>query len=310
VTKDQALALAVLAGTMAVFIWGRLRYDLVAVLALLAAVFTGIVPHKAAFPGFGDDIVIIVGSALIVSAAVERSGATLTALSKVSRHITSVQGQLVVLVAAVTILSALVKNIGALAMMIPVAFQMARRSRASPSFFLMPMAFGSLLGGLITLVGTSPNIIVSRIREEITGRAFSLFDFTPAGIGLAAAGLAFLSFGYRLLPPGRKPAPVMDQALDIKGYMTEARIAAGSGLIGHTASEVSKRSDGEVTVTGIIRGGTGTTTPPSDELLREDDIVLLEGDPQALERAVARSDLKLEGQHSARPMELSTGPSW
>ena len=104
----------------------------------------------------------------------------------------------------------------------------------------MPMAFGSLLGGLITLVGTSPNIIVSRIREEITGRAFSLFDFTPVGIGLAAAGLAFLSFGYRLLPPGRKPAPVMDQALDIKGYMTEARIAAGSGLIGHTASEVSE----------------------------------------------------------------------
>ncbi|HEU0017309.1 MAG TPA: SLC13 family permease, partial [Methyloceanibacter sp.] len=304
-TKDQALALAVLAGTMAVFIWGRLRYDLVAVLALLAAVFTGIVPHKAAFSGFGDDIVIIVGSALIVSAAVERSGATVTALGKVSRYITSVQGQVVVLVAVVTILSALVKNIGALAMMLPVAFQMARRSRASPSVFLMPMAFGSLLGGLMTLVGTSPNIIVSRIREEITGQAFSLFDFTPVGIGLAAAGLAFLSFGYRLLPHGRKPAPVMDQALDIKGYMTEARIAAGSRLIGHAASEVSRRSDGEVTVTGIIRGGTSTTTPLSDELLREDDIVLLEGDPQALERAVARSDLKLEGQHRLTERESS-----
>ena len=177
-TKDQALALAVLAGTMAAFIWGRLRYDLVAVLALLAAVFTGIVPHKAAFSGFGDDIVIIVGSALVVSAAVERSGATLTALSKVSRHITSVQGQVVVLV-AVTILSALVKNIGALAMMIPVAFQMARRSRASPSVFLMPMAFGSLLGGLITLVGTSPTSSC-RIREEIRDEPLACSTSRPS----------------------------------------------------------------------------------------------------------------------------------
>src|SRR5688572_29266057 len=125
-TQAQAFAFAILISLMVAFIWGRLRYDLVAVLALLAAVFAGIVPHKAAFSGFGDDIVIIVGSALIVSAAVERSGATVTALSKVSRHVTSVQGQVVVLVAVVTILSALVKNIGALAMMIPVAFQMAR----------------------------------------------------------------------------------------------------------------------------------------------------------------------------------------
>src|SRR5512145_5309 len=208
---------------MAVFIWGRLRYDLVAVLALLAAVFTGIVPHKAAFTGFGDDIVIIVGSALIVSAAVERSGATLTALSRVSPHVTSVQGQVVVLVATVTILSALVKNIGALAMMIPVAFQMARRSRASPSFFLMPMAFGSLLGGLMTLVGTSPNIIVSRMREELTGQPFGMFDFTPVGLTLAAAGIAFLAFGYRLLPSGRRAAATMDEALSLTGYMTEAR---------------------------------------------------------------------------------------
>ncbi len=98
--------------------------------------------------------------------------------------VTSVQGQVVILVAAVTVLSVFIKNIGALAMMIPVAFQMARRSKASPSSFLMPMAFGSLLGGLITLVGTSPNIVVSRMREELTGQPFSMFDFTPVGIGL------------------------------------------------------------------------------------------------------------------------------
>jgi di/tricarboxylate transporter len=298
---DQTLAFAVLAGTMTLFIWGRLRHDLIAVLALLAAVFTGIVPHGRAFSGFGDDIVIIVASALVVSAAVERSGAVEAALQRVSPHLTSVQGQVVVLVTAVTVLSAFVKNIGALAMMIPVAFQIARRLNASPSCFLMPMAFGSLLGGLVTLIGTSPNIIVSRVREELTGDPFGMFDFTPVGLGLAAAGVAFLSFGYRLLPCGRKAAATMDEALDIQDYMTEARITAGSTIIGQRISDLTKLWDNEVTVTAIVRNKTERTTPLPDAVLREDDIVLLEGEPEALERAVARAYLELEGED--RPTE-------
>jgi di/tricarboxylate transporter len=294
-TQDQIFAFAVLTGMMAVFIWGRLRYDLVAVLALLAAVFTGIVPHREAFSGFGDDIVIIVASALVVSAAVARSGVMEAVLHRVAPVMTSVQGQIVLLVAAVTLLSAFVKNIGALAMMIPVAFQMARRSRASPSCFLMPMAFGSLLGGLITLVGTSPNIIVSRMREELTGQPFGMFDFTPVGLGLAAAGVAFLAFGYRLLPGGRKAVATMDEAINLSDYMTEARVMAKSPVIGRTISALAKLCDGEVLVTGIIRNRTAHMTPLPDAILRKDDIVLLEGDPEALERAVARAYLELEG---------------
>jgi di/tricarboxylate transporter len=295
-TFDQTIAFAVLAGMMALFIGGRLRYDLVAVVALLVSVFAGVVPHKAAFSGFSDDIVIIVASALVVSAAVARSGVMEAALQRLSPYITSLQLQVIVLVVTVTVLSAFVKNIGALAMMIPVAFQMAQRSNASPSLFLMPMAFGSLLGGLITLVGTSPNIIVSRIREEMTGQPFSMFDFTPVGLGLAAAGVALLAFGYRLLPSGRRAAPTLEEALDIPDYMTEARVTAGSALIGQTVGELSKRSDDEVVVTGIMRNKTGVTTPLPDAVLREDDIVLLEGDPEALERAVKRTDLELEGE--------------
>jgi di/tricarboxylate transporter len=300
-TQDQTLAFTILAGMMALFVWGRLRYDLVAVLALLAAVFTGIVPHKEAFSGFGDDIVIIVASALIVSAAVERSGVLEAALHRVSPYITSVQGQIVVLVAGVTILSAFVKNIGALAMMIPVAFQLARRSNASPSYFLMPMAFGSLLGGLITLVGTSPNIIVSRVREELTGQPFGMFDFTPVGLGLAAAGVAFLAVGYRLLPGGRKAAASMDEAIDLTDYMTEARVTANSPVIGHTVGDLAKLCDNEVLVTGIVREQTERMMPLPDAVLREGDIILLEGDPEALERGVARARLELEGER--RPTE-------
>jgi len=137
-TQPQALAFGVLAAMMAAFAWGRLRYDLVAVLALIAAVLVGVVPYDKAFSGFGDDIVIIVASALVVSAAVERSGAIEALMHRLATRIATVQGEVVLLVATVTALSAFVKNIGALAMMMPVAFQMARRSNSSPSCFLMP----------------------------------------------------------------------------------------------------------------------------------------------------------------------------
>jgi di/tricarboxylate transporter len=300
-TLDQTLAFAVLAGMMALFIWGRLRYDLVAILALLAAVFVGIVPYNKAFSGFSDDIVIIVASALIASAAVARSGLMGAMLQRVSPYVVSVQAQVVVLVTAVTILSAFVKNIGALAMMIPIAFQMARRSNASPSCFLMPMAFGSLLGGLITLVGTSPNIIVSRLRAEMTGQPFGMFDFTPVGLGLAGAGVMFLAFGYRLLPGGRRAAATMDQALDVQDYMTEARVTPGSAMVGKTVRDLAKVLEDEVTITGVVRNKTQRQAPLPDTVLREGDIVLLEGEPQALERAVARSHLELEGED--RPTE-------
>ena len=292
---DQALAFTVLAATMVLFIWGRLRYDLVAVLALLAAVFTGIVPYGKPSTGFSDDIVIIVASALVVSAAVARSGVMEAALTKVSPHVTSVQGQIVLLVTAVTILSAFVKNIGALAMMIPVALQVARRSRASPSCFLMPMAFGSLLGGLITLVGTSPNIIVSRLREELTGQPFGMFDFAPVGLGLAAAGVVFLAFGYRLLPGGRKAGGALNEALDHPRL--HDRGARHSGFSRRRPDR--RRSDAVMRQRDHGDGHRSAQNRAHDALpdaiLREDDILLLEGDPEALERAVARAHLKLEG---------------
>src|ERR671916_773140 len=168
-TLQQSLAVGIVVVTMGLFVWGRLRYDLVAALALLAAVIVGIVPAKEAFTGFSDDVVIIVASALLVSAAVARSGITEATMRRIAPYATTTQAQVFVLVFAVTALSAFVKNIGALAMLMPVAFQIARRTDTPPSAFLMPMAFGSLLGGIVTLVGTSPNIIVARVRGELTG---------------------------------------------------------------------------------------------------------------------------------------------
>jgi di/tricarboxylate transporter len=304
-TMQQILAFAVIAGTMGLFVWGRLRYDLVAGVALLVAVLIGVVPTDKAFSGFSDEIVIIVASALIVSAAVARSGIIEIAIQPIAHHIKSAALQVLVLAGAVAILSAFVKNIGALAMMIPIAMQMAKRSNRSPSVLLMPMAFGSLLGGTMTLIGTSPNIIVSRLRSELLGEPFSMFDFTPVGLGLTAAGLLFLVLGYRLLPRDRKGAAALGEAIDIKDYITEARVKEDSEIAGHTVSELRKQANQEVMVTAVVRDRQ-TAAPLPDMVLQANDIVLLQGEPAALERAVAGSDLELEGENRTSRTEQTT----
>ena len=306
-TQPQFLAFAILAGMMALFIWGRLRYDLVAILALLASVAAGTVAPKDAFSGFSDDIVIIVGSALVVSAAVSRAGIIEAVLDRTAGRITSIRAQLFTLVGSVTILSGLVKNIGALAMLMPAAMKMAKRSKASPSVFLMPMSFGSLLGGLVTLVGTSPNIIVSRVREEMTGRPFAMFDYAPVGIGLSVLGLVFLAFGYRLLPRDRRATATMGDAFDISDYMTEATVGPQSSAIGLAVAELGSDGADDVEVTGLVRGGGVIRGSLAEIILTPGDVLMLKGNPDALERAIVDAGLDLDGQDRVTITEAKSG---
>jgi di/tricarboxylate transporter len=299
-TLPQILSVAVLGAMMLLFIWGKFRYDLVAILALLAALAVGIVKPKEAFSGFSDDIVIIVGSALVISGAVQRSGVIESAMLVLQRRVTRIRSQLLLLCASVGFASALVKNIGALAMMMPVAFQMSKRSNTAPAVFLMPMSFASLLGGLITLIGTSPNIIVSRVREEMTGHPFKMFDYVPVGLGLTVVGLIFLRFGYRLLPRDRRAAPTLGEALDIQDYTTEAEVTAGSPACGGTIAAFQKRYEGEVKVTAILRDGK-RSSPNANAKLHAEDVLILEGAPDALERAIAGDKLEMEGEHRDTP---------
>ncbi len=295
-TLDQALAFAIVIGMMGLFAWGRLRYDLVALLALLAAVAVGIVPPDQAFSGFGNDILVIVATALLVSAAVSRSGIVDAVLRRVSPHLRSPTTQVLGLVTTVTLLSAFVKNIGALAMLIPVALQLARRTGTSPSYLLMPMAFGSLLGGMMTLIGTSPNIIVSEMREQIAGEPFAMFDFFPVGLGLSAAGVVLLAFTYRLLPTSRKGAASMDAAFNIEGYTAEAYVPAESPFVGRTVAELEALGEGDVEVATIIRERFRRYTPTDNWTLNAHDVLLLEGDPGAIENVVGQSRLKLAAE--------------
>jgi len=299
-TLPQILSLATLAAMMALFVWGRFRYDVTAILALLAALALGIVKPRQAFSGFSDDIVIIVGSALVISAAVQRSGLVESALALISRRVTRVRSQLVVLTASVGIASALVKNVGALAMLMPAAFQMAKKNDTSPSVFLMPMSFASLLGGLMTLVGTSPNIIVSRVREEMTGHPFGMFDYFPTGFGLLVVGLIFLRFGYRLLPRDRRAAPTIGEAIDISAYVTEAEVAGGSSAIGETVRAFIERHEKSIKLAGLIRHGR-RTVPRAGTALRKGDVLILEGEPDILERVIARDKLDLAGHDRDLP---------
>jgi di/tricarboxylate transporter len=292
-TIQQALAFGILFGMMALFAWGRIRYDLVALLGLLAAVAVGIVPHDKAFSGFGEDIVIIVASALIVSAAVARSGIIERLLRPISPYLTSTQSQVIALTAAVTVLSAFVKNIGALAMLMPVAFQLARKHNKSPSALLMPMSFGALLGGIITLIGTSPNIIVSKVRQDLIGTPFGMFDFTPVGVGIAIAGVAFLALGYRLLPRDRKGAASMDAAFKFEGYTTEVTVPEDSLFVGKTVVELRAHAEEEVDVLMVLRNRNRRFEPADDMTIKADDILLLEGEPDVLERLVGEAGLKL-----------------
>ena len=293
-TLPQLLSFAVIALMMAAFVWGRLRYDLVAVLALLAALSVGVVPLDEAFSGFSNDIVIIVGSALLVSAGVARSGIMELALRRYLPDVSTVRMQLALLVVTVAVLSAFVKNIGALAIMIPIAFQFARRSNTSPSTFLMPMAFASLLGGLMTQIGTSPNVVVAQVRQNLTGEPFTMFDFTPVGLVLTVAGCVFLVLFYWILPQRTRKDGSLHEAIDITNYIAEAKVVEESTVVDKTVADLLKIAGQDALVTSIIRSDSLRLTPFPDVVLRAGDRVLVEGDHEALDRLVAQAKLSLD----------------
>jgi di/tricarboxylate transporter len=297
-TLDQGLAFGIIGVTILAFIWGRLPYDLVALSALLAGLVAGIIPYDKAFDGFSDDVVVIVAAALLVSAAVSRSGAVETAMRPLLPYLKTTSTQVPALVGAVMLASVFTKNIGALAIFMPVAMQLARRTGTSASSLLMPMAFASLTGGLITMIGTSPNILVSRVREEVSGQPFQMFDYTPVGLGICLASLGFLAFGWRLLPGGRRGAS-MDAAFSMEAYTAEARLPADAPAVGKTVAELEALGEGHVTVATIIRERFRRYAPTPEWVLLAEDVLLLEGAPEDLERLVARARLRLAGEKAA-----------
>ncbi|MGB7295774.1 MAG: SLC13 family permease [Candidatus Aminicenantales bacterium] len=290
---SQVIIFATLFLAIILFIWGRWRYDIVAVMALLLATIAGIVPADEAFLGFGHPAVITVVAVLILGRGLTNSGLVDELAHQLSKVGKKPWVQVVSLTSVVAFLSAFINNVGAIAIILPVAVQIARKNKRSPFYLLMPIAFGSLLGGLTTMIGTPPNIIIALARAKTGSPPFGMFDFTPVGLGVAVAGIVFISVvGWRLVPE-RKGQASREELFHIEDYLTEVRVSKGSPLAGAQLSALSQFKDVEVNVIGIARGKRRIIAPSAHEYLDEGDILVIEadsGDLKSLIRA-ARLDL-------------------
>ncbi|WP_439471966.1 SLC13 family permease [Brevundimonas sp.] len=301
-TLQQGLAFGLVGLTIIAFIWGRFRYDLIALGALVLGLAIGVIPAEAAFDGFRNDVTVIIAAALVVSAAFARSGIVEMALKRVLPLLKTERSQTPVLTVAVTLLSMVTKNVGALAIMMPVALQVSRKTGSAPSRILMPMAFGAMAGGMVTLVGTAPNIIVAEVRADLLGQPFGMYDYAPVGLVLTGIALIFLAFAYRLLPKDRKGAVGLGEALAANGYATEARAPEGWTCATPTIKALTAMGDGDVRILALIRNSKRTANPRGNHKVLPGDVLLIEGGPSALEAFFAVSRLQLVRED--RPVAL------
>jgi len=300
----------VLAAAMAMFVWGRWRYDLVALAALLVATIAGVVPAEEAFLGFGHAAVVTVAAVLVVSRGLLNAGVVDAVARVLARVGSRPTVQVATLTGLVAVCSAFMNNVGALALLMPVAIWMARRSGHSPSLLLMPLAFGSLLGGTMTLIGTPPNIIIAATRQAATGTAFAMFDFLPVGLGITAVGLLFVAVaGWRLTPRRTDPAPPQ-RFFEIDRYMAEVRVPEGCRFAGHALHDLlaAVEMEADVVVVGHARGRSWKPAPSTFEVVREGDVLTVEADAESLKLLLEATGLELAAGRGGGRGDVSHPP--
>lgn len=294
-TIEQRIVFAVLFLALVLFIAGRWRYDVVSLLALLAVAVTGVVPVEQVFDGFGHPAVVTVAAVLVVSRGLLNSGLVGGVASWMGKLGDSPTALILALTALVTVCSAFMNNVGALALLMPVAIQMARKSGHPPSIFLMPLAFGSLLGGMTTLIGTPPNIIIATFRAHNGEQPFGMFDFAPVGVGIAVPGVLFVALlGWRFIPQ-RKGQASREELFDIKDYITEVRVPENSKMVSKTLHDLERAVEEEVTVVGLVRGEKRQLAPSIFEYLQPGDLLIVEADSNALKALVDAAGLEFVG---------------
>ena len=301
-TSDQIVLFALLVVLFALLIWGRWRYDLVAFVALVIALVLGVVPADQAFSGFGHPATAIVALVLVVSRGLANSGVVdliarrITDLSQsVTRHIATTGG-----VAAA--LSAVMNNVAALALLMPVDLEAARKLKRSAALTLMPLSFATILGGMATLIGTPPNIIVASFRERALGEPFGMFDFTPVGAVCAIVGVAFIALvGWRLIPAARREQDSPTDLRDLADFIAEVTVAAGSPAIGRKMRDLDEAAEeAEVAVLGLVRGGQRLPGMARRVEIREGDVLVLETSPAGIDKMVGALGLEYAGQDRER----------
>jgi di/tricarboxylate transporter len=292
-TPDQISISIILVATMALFLSGKFRHDIVALAALMSCVVAGLVPAGDAFLGFGHPAVITVACVLILSQGLQNTGAVdwlaRITLPRDAGLTTSMAG----LMGLGAVLSGFMNNVGAMALLMPIAVQLADRLELTPGQVLMPLAFGTILGGMTTLIGTPPNLIVSGFRAEAGFGAFAIFDFAPVGVAVALIGLIFVAgIGWRLVPARETTTA---QTFDTGAYFTELRVPETSKAIGMTLRTFEREiDDNDVQVVGLVRNSVRLTAPHGGRRIRADDILVLEAEVDGLSEVLSVFDLVLE----------------
>ncbi|NZA28248.1 SLC13 family permease [Luteimonas sp. SJ-92] len=290
---DQIQILAILAATVGLFLWGRWRHDMVAAAALLACVLAGLVPAGQAFAGFGHPAVVTVACVLVLSRGLQTSGA----VDALARAVLPAAAGPMLAIAALTglgaLLSAFMNNVGALALLMPVAVQIARKQELAPGQVLMPLAFGSILGGMTTLIGTPPNLIVSGFRDSAGAGGFSMFDYAPVGVVVAVAGVLLIALGGWKLVPVRRNAAA--EGFDTGAYLTEARVPDGAKAVGRTVREIEAvLEEHDAQVVGMVQGEFRVHAPNPMRRVSAGDILVIEAEADSLANALSSLGLRLE----------------
>ncbi len=292
-TTPQLLIFAILAATMGLFLWGKFRHDVVALAALMASVIAGLVPAGDAFAGFGHPAVITVACVLILSQGLQNTGAVdwlaRTVLPRDAGRLTS----MVALLGLGAALSGFMNNVGAMALLMPIAVQLSDRLDLTPGQVLMPLAFGTILGGMTTLIGTPPNLIVSSFRDEAGLGHFAFFDFAPVGVLVAVAGVIFVAIvGWRLVPARKSAA---GDGFETGTYFTELRVPKGSKAVGLTLRGFEREiEESQAQIVGLIRNEVRLTAPHGGRRIHPEDILVLEADVDSLAEALSVFDMKLD----------------
>lgn len=292
---DQSIVFITLAVVLVLFIWGRFRHDFVALIGLFILVVAGIVPAEQSFSGFGHPAVITVAAVLIIGKALEFSGVVDVLGKWVMKVGNNLTVQVLTLSLLVAVASAFMNNVGALALMMPIAIHMARKSGNPPSLLLMPIAFASLLGGMTTLIGTPPNIIIATIRAQEKGEAFGMFNFAPVGVVIAITGILFIGLiAWRFLPK-RISKKSDNELFEIEDYITEVKIPKKSKIKGLSIGEIFNLTKADVQILGLVRNNKRIHAPDDDEVLQSDDIIILETDTDSLHAFIDDTKLELVG---------------
>lgn len=296
-TLDQTAIGIILFVILALFVWGRIRYDIVAVGGLVCAVVLGLIPAQSAFSGFGHPAVITVAAVLVMSKSLQLSGAVDLIAQRVKDFADTPVRQIGSLSTVAAGLSGFMNNVGALALLMPVAMDSCRRAKRSPKLVLMPLAFATILGGMVTLIGTPPNILIATIRAESLGEGFAMFDFAFVGLPIAILGIAFVTFvGWRLIPFHANEKSSTTDAFQIDAYLSELAVPKASEAHGKTLSEIEALTeDIDVAIVGLVRRKRHYPRPPQHEPLSGHDRLIVEGAAEELDAFVQKLGLRVAG---------------